>query len=293
MGRFILYPVLFFGLIIFSNVWAQSAAVNAFNLDDNIREYALAILRDGLHDEDYAPSLHAAEGLTLAGYADEIFPVFETKLMNERTDAQRAGIAREIARAGDLSKIELLSDILSKNDPSSRIAAAEGLYKLGEIGDLGAMKRAAQSREDVILHLMASGALARQGNKEALDAIKTTYLEGDIDAIRIGAWLIGRVGAPEDADLLQSRLSAVADETTEAFIYHAMAALGSEMGLAKLVENLSSVDPSIRAYAATFAGDADAVSLSEKLIDLLEDPVADVRYRAAQTLLGFDLASQK
>jgi hypothetical protein len=41
----------------------------------------------------------------------------------------------------------------------------------------------------------------------------------------------------------------------------------------------------IRAYAATFAGDAKAVSTQKRLEAMLDDPDADARIRAAQTLL--------
>ncbi len=281
-----------FSVFVAINVWAQADNTNSFNLDENVRDKALFILREGLHDDEYAPSLHAAEGLTLAGYGEEVIPVFINKLDRENADARRAGIARELARAGDLSKISLIADILRKNDPKSRVAAAEALYKLGEVGDADAMKAASRSQEDVILHLMASGALVRRGNNDALLSIRKTFSNGDVDAIRIGAWLLGRVGEEEDIDLLKTQLKSPPDEMINEFIYHSMAALGSKEGLARLSDNLNSSDPSIRAYAATFAGDANAISLADKLIEMLDDPVADVTYRAAQTLLIFDLRYQ-
>ena len=139
-------PRMLFSIVALLSVLSSQSFAQSFNLPHETEVKALEILRSGLGDLDYAPSLHAAEALTIAGYGEEIVPVFLAKLEVEKNDARRAGFARELARAGDTSKIELIADILRKNDPSSRIAAAEALYKLAEVGDLAVMKQAAQSR---------------------------------------------------------------------------------------------------------------------------------------------------
>lgn len=266
----------------------QNDPVNAFKLDHVVHDKAISILRQGINDKDFWPSLHAAEALTEAGLADEVKERLQIRLIGENDDSRRAGIARELVRAGDISKVEILAAILRKNDPSSRIGAAEGLYKISEIGDQNAMDRAFNSKDDVILHLMAAGALVKAGNKEALQAIRRTYATGDSDAIRIGSWLLGRLGNEDDIQLLRSRLKDTVDENIISYIHHSMAALGDPSALEILALNLSSPDASIRSYAAIFAQEANALSLAPRLIKMLDDPHLDARYRAAKTLLFFE-----
>ncbi len=154
---------------------------------------AIETLRQGLEDEDFWPSIHAAEGLILAGYGDEVRPRLEERLRDETDDQRRTGLARELVRAGDSSKIQILADLLAGEDDYAHVHAAEGLFKIAEIGDHDVMLRAFASDENVSLHLMAAGALARQGHPDALEAIRATYTTGDGNEMRIAAWLLGRV----------------------------------------------------------------------------------------------------
>jgi sialidase-1 len=64
-----------------------------------------------------------------------------------------------------------------------------------------------------------------------------------------------------------------------------LACLGDSEGLAALARNLQHAEPAVRIYAAEIAGHARAVSLAGKLAEKLDDPVLDVRVRAAQSLL--------
>jgi len=61
--------------------------------------------------------------------------------------------------------------------------------------------------------------------------------------------------------------------------------LGDAASQRQLVDNLSSTDPAVRTSAATFASDARLTSAAPKLEAMLEDPVEDVRIRAATALL--------
>ena len=260
---------------------------HTFPLDAETEVRALAVLREGLDDDGFWPSIHAAEGLILAGYADEVRPRLEAKLLEETDDQRRCGLARELVRAGDSSKIQVLADVLAGDDDYAHVHAAEGLYKVAEIGDRDAMLRAFAS-DNAVLHLMAAGALTRQGDPEALESIRTMYSAGDESALRIAAWLLGRVGTKDDIPLLNSRLDDAPDERARAYILHAMAALGDADGIKALAANLKSENLAIRTYAAAFAQDARAVSLIPRLIEMLDDPHPDARYRAAQTLLVLD-----
>jgi len=111
------------------------------------------------------------------------------------------------------------------------------------------------------------------------------YATGDETAIRIAAWLLGRLGTADDIPLLKSRLNDAPDELIRAYIHHSLAALGDTDGLQALAANLKSDNSAIRTYAASFAQDAQAVSLVPGLIEMLDDPHPDARYRAAQSLL--------
>ncbi len=258
---------------------------SSYRIDPTTEARAIETLRQGLEDEDFWPSIHAAAGLILAGHGEEVRPRLEARLLEETDDQRRCGLARELVRAGDLSKIQILADILSGEEDYAHVHAAESLYKIGQIGDSDAMNRAFHSMENDILRLMAAGALARLGSADALETIRTTYSTGGESAIRTGAWLLGRVGTKDDIPLLKSRLDDAPDELIRAYIHHSLAALGDTDGLQALAANLKSPNPAIRTYAAAFAQDAQAVSLVPGLIEMLDDPYPDARYRAAQTLL--------
>ena len=69
---------------------------------------------------------------------------------------------------------------------------------------------------------MAAGALVRQGDKGALAAIRETYQNGGVDSIRIGAWLLARVGDESDIPLLRRRIDEAAGDTIiHAYVNHA------------------------------------------------------------------------
>lgn len=249
------------------------------------REKAAGILREGLRSDDFWPSIHAAEGLTLAGYGDEVKAYLTPKLPGE-TDAQhRCGLARELVRAGDKSQVAVLADVLKSPDPYGHTHAAESLYKVYEVGDPAAMRRHFEQDGDIKLKLMAAAALARHGDLEAIRVIRENVNSDDPDALRIAAWLLGRIGNRDDIEPLRSRLPDAKDPIVRAYLEHALAALGDPAGMKALGRNLDSSDPAIRTYAATFAGDAKAIQFGPKLEEMLDDPHPDARYRAAQTLL--------
>ena len=266
-------------------LWRPKAELT---LDAKVRERCLAVLREGLHSDDFWPSIHAAEGLTLAGHGNEVRAYLEPKLPAEKDDQQRCGIARELIRAGDSSFIKVMADILAGEDDHGHIHAAESLYKVRQIGDLEAMKRAFAKKDNIKLHLMAAAALARHGDNDAMAAIRgalATADDAEGDGIRIGAWLLGRIGDKSDIQRIRARIDDAPDAIIRAYCDHALAALGDEAGMKALEKNLSSDDPAIRTYAATFAGDARAAHVAQRLIEMLEDDHPDARYRAAQTLL--------
>ena len=132
---------------------------------------------------------------------------------------------------------------------------------------------------------MAAAALGRAGNPAAMALLRRELASMSPDRSRIAAWILGRIGGKGDIPQLRRNTAAAKDDFVRCYSQHAMAALGDRGGLLALSKNLASDSPAIRVYAATFVGDARAVSLAKKLVPLLDDENLDVRVRAAQSLL--------
>lgn len=257
----------------------------AVKLSDAQRQKCLKILRSGIGSDQFWPSIHAAEALTLAGLGDEVHKQLEPRLAIERDDQKRCGLARELVRAGDWRKARIMLDILADEDPYGHVHAAESLYKVGEIGDGQAMRRAMAQTENVKLQLMAAAALGRCGNPAAMKLLREKLAAADADSKRIAAWILARIGKPSDLPQLRKNASAAKDELTRCYHENALAALGDKNAVRAMIRNLSSSDPAVRTYAATFAGDTRALKAADELIRLLDDENLDVRVRAAQSLL--------
>ena len=270
---------------------ADAAARNggtAAILDAATREKSLAILRAGLlaRDEaDFWPAMHAAEGLTLAGHGGEVRQALEPRLATETDARRRCGLARELVRAGDLSKVATLAGVLTSPDPYGHIHAAESLFKVGEVGDAAAIERAFTQQENVKLRLMAAAALGRSGAAKPREAIREALSGSDADGIMLAGWILGQIGGEADIEPIRSRLADAPTPLVRGYLEHALAMLGDADGLAALARNLGSTDEAIRTAAANFAGEAQSLSTAPKLVQLLDDPVPDIRIRAAQSLL--------
>ncbi len=262
-----------------------SARADQLELDEATRGRCLAVLRDGLASAEFWPSMHAAEGLSRAGFGDEVRARLAPKVPAERDDQHRCGLARELVRAGDLSFVGVLCAVLEKADPYGHVHACESLFKVGQIGD-GERLRAALGRSDEPkLAIMAAAALARWGNPAALATLREYVGDEDGETARIAAWVLARVGDRSDLAALRTGAKRFDDPLTRAYFEHALAALGDEDGRAALVRNLGSDDPNVRVYAAEFAPEARATGARAALVKLLDDEVLDVRIRASQALL--------
>ena len=268
-----------------------NAAEPALKLDAATRDRCLTVLRAGLHGEDFWPSIHAAEGLTLGGYGQEVRAFLEPKLATEKDDQRRCGIARELVRAGDRKKSAVLLGILAGKDDHGHVHAAESLYKVNEIGDGHSMRLGLATTENIRLRLMAAAALGRAGSPAAMDVLRETLNDTDPDIARLAGWVLGRIGDESDIPRLKQRLASCDDKLARAFIEHSLAALGDEAGQQALRRNLTSDDGAIRTYAAVFAGDAGMTGVASQLKQMLDDPEPDAAIRAAQTLLW--LAAEK
>tara|TARA_R110002072_G_scaffold303142_1_gene495759 strand:+ start:1111 stop:3015 length:1905 start_codon:yes stop_codon:yes gene_type:complete len=262
-----------------------TASDRAIALTDGVKTRCVEVLTEGLHCDEFWPSIHAAEGLTLGGYGDLVRKHLEPKLATELDDQQRCGVSRELIRAGDRQKRDVMLGILAGKDDFGHVHAAESLYKVEEIGDGIALRRAFEQTGNLRLRVMAAAALGRCGNPEAMTFIRSILDHNDPEIYKLGAWILGRIGSSSDIPLLKKYIAKCPDELTRAYFDNSLAALGDEAGLEALAQSLTSEDPAVRTYAATFAGDARAVGVADALTKMLDDSYADARYRAAQSLL--------
>lgn len=271
--------------------WAADSAQpepGTIHLDAKTSAKALKILREGMHakgPDNFWPSIHACEALTLAGHGDEVTKFLTPKLKTEKDDQHRCGLARELVRAGDRSKTSIMFDILAGEDTHGHVHACESLYKVNEIGD-GKLMRAALKSDNTIQSLMAAAALGRQGDPAALKLLRDKLSDEDPGIARISAWVLGRIGEPRaDIPGLREGLTKQTDPLVRAYFENSLALLGDPRGITAVLRNLRSDDLGIRTYSAVFAGEARITSAKERLIVLLDDETLDVRIRAAQALL--------
>ena len=254
-------------------------------LDSNQEAQCLSIVRHALASDEFWPSMHAAEALTLAGYGEEVRRVVEPMLATVTDSQHRCGLARELVRAGDLSKARILLDLLASSDTNGHVHAAESSYKVWQIGDGEIMRAAFADRDNPNKARMAAAALARCGNPEALTYLRNELQSEDADTARIAAWVLGRVGDASDVPALRTCIKRFKEPLATGFFVHALAALGDSDGIRQLEQHLASDDATVRTMAATFAGEIGLHYLKDKLLAMLEDEHTDARIRSAQSLL--------
>lgn len=262
-------------------------------LADETRSKCLKVLRDGLRSDEFWPAIHAAEALTIAGFGEEVKEFLTPKLATEKDDQRRCGLSRELSRAGDIGREQVIFGIL--NDPASmgRVHAAESLYKLNSISDGHAMRDAFAEENPVTLRMMAAAALAQNGNAAAFKYLREQAQVDDPDVAMIAAWVLGRIGTKDDLAPLRAAANKIEKPLPRVFFEYALAFLGEGDGQKALLNNLKSKDDAVRTYAADTAGSARIASAAPGLIKLLDDKALDCRIRAAQSLIMLSLAPAK
>lgn len=258
-------------------------------MPQQLRERCMEVLRQGLQSKEFWPSMHAAEALTLAGCGAEVRSALKDRLQTEGDDQKRCGLARELARAGDRSKIAVLLDILAKPESNGHTHAAESLYKIGEIGDGRLLRKVMTQGDKVVLRLMALADLARCGNQQALKAIRERLMGTDPEGKDIAAWILARLGDKSDIPSLLQYTRQEKKAVARSYAFHALACLADPLGQKALSKNLRASNPEVRTCAAEFAGDTRLVSLADRLTQLLSDRVLDVRIRSAHALIALSL----
>ena len=254
-------------------------------LDKKTKARCLEVLRAGMRSDEFWPSIHAAEGLTLGGHGKEVIEYLTPKVNTVEDDQQRCGVARELVRAGEKRAAKIMLAILGGDDDFGHVHAAESLYKVDQGAGSLIMKNRFSTTQNLRLKLMSGAALARKGDKEAFAFLREMLGHEDPELFKVAAWVLGRIGDETDIARLRKELPRCKDEITRVYFENSLAALGDEGGLKALARNLKSEDPAVRTYAATFAGDAWAINVADSLKAMLDDPHADARYRAAQSLL--------
>lgn len=262
---------------------------DSFTLTPELRQRCLDVLRGGLKSDEFWPSMHAAEALTLAGCGHEVRAALKDRVDAEKDDQRRCGLARELARAGDLSRVPVMLDILAKADTCAHTHAAESLFKVKQTGDGRLLRQAMAQTADLKRRLMAAAALARGGDQEALALVRKELAGPDREGRKIGAWILAQIGDAGDIPQLQRNLADEQDPLSRCYIVNALACLGDAAGKEAMLKNFDSPDGAVRAYSADFAGPARLTAASGKLVRQLDDPVLDARIRAAQALIVLSL----
>jgi sialidase-1 len=266
----------------------------ALPVSRELGERCVSILKQGLRSDEFWPAMHAAEGLTMAGGGAEVIKVLSNRLPVEKDDQKRCGLARELARAGERVHIELLLEILSTPDSKGRTHAAESLFKVStprETGDGASLRSAMQQADSIPLQIMAAGALAKSGDPKAVPFLREKFQSDDTTARNLSAWVLGRLGDQSDVAPILAALKSETDDASKGFLAVSLACLGNADGRMELIEQMNSPTVTARAMAAEFAGISRTVEAREKLIQLLDDPAADVQIRAAQSLLMLSKAA--
>jgi sialidase-1 len=262
-------------------------------LSSELRERCLTILQTGLASDEFWPAMHAAEAMTLAGAGRDVVASLSARLPQEKDDQRRCGLARELIRAGERDYLPLLFQILADEQSNGRTHAAESLYKLGETGD-GQLLRAAMSQTTIIpLQIMAAGAMAKAGDPMAMELLRKQLRAEDKTARNLSAWILGRHGNASDVEVIQTAMTSETDEMSLTFLTVSLACLNEHKGRIALMQHLNAENNAARTMAAEFAGISRTVEAREKLIQLLDDPFADVRIRSAQSLIALSLPEGK
>ncbi len=259
--------------------------------DAALQTRCLTVLKSGLaaHGTAFWPAMHAAEALTQAGHGAEVTQALTPLQASITDDQQRCGIARELARAGDMAKTSLLWDILQSPSEHGHVHAAESLFKVGcaPAASSEPMRRAFTQEANPRLRMMAAAALARHsGSQDALAFLRQrTSEESNPDLLFLFGWGLGQLGGAQDVQIIKARLKDLSDPWLRSFLEHALARLGDDEGRRQVMRNLKSDDVRIVTYAAETAGAIGLRDAQDLLVSLLDHSDLDTRIRAAQALL--------
>ncbi|MCE5186883.1 MAG: hypothetical protein LLF76_12235 [Planctomycetaceae bacterium] len=230
--------------------------------------------------------MHAAEGLTQTGDPNIVIQSLSTMLATEGDDQKRCGLAREILRAGDESKISVLVEILSNRESNGRTHAAENLFKVQRIGDLELMIECANDTHNPSLQLWALANLIKSDHMEYLPMLRQFLNSQSTFERAMAAYLLGQLGDKNEIDRIKEGAEQTADLDALFFYNAGVIYLKDSDATEKLKTYLDDENKTIRALSAYTVGSLVICSCQQKLITLLDDREEDVRIRSAHALLS-------
>lgn len=257
----------------------------AFLLTGNQHTRCLEVLREGLHSDEFWPSIYGAEGLVRDGYAFEVTSLFRDRLKTETDYRKRASYATVLVRAGQRDALVELQDQLLVDDVEAKILAAQGMFRSADVADVSLLEQAMSEGNNGRLRLYAAAALALAKDAKTMGIIRDGLVSSDPASRYVAADIIAVLGAAQDdtAALLEN-LDQTFSDFERIFVLRALAIFGHEASRQELIGLLNHRDPSIRARAAFVMAEAWVVEQSNRLYTMLDDPDLAVRVRAAQAL---------
>ena len=284
--RFLLLATLLFAAAFLAGCKSVAVPPGSYLMTGNIHQRCLEILREGLHSDEYWPSVHAAESLIKAEYAFEATPVLQDRIRNERDKRRIAGYARALMPTNRNQAIVDLQDILLSDDIEARILAAEAMFKTASVGDPAILEQALDSLNNGRLRVFAAAALTVTDRGDLRSIIREA-LQGDDPAARyIAADVIPIVGNLDtDLPILADKKDLASSDFENLYFVRAMAIFGAASALKEVASYLKHPDPTIRSRAAFAVAETWQIDETDRLITLLDDPSLAVRVRAAQALL--------
>ena len=247
---------------------------------------SLQILREGLHSDEFMPSVYAAEAMIDAGYGFEAIPVIREKIKKEGVDVYRARLARALVKGRQQDGIILLQDIILGNDEEAQIESLKGLFYEVSVADTSIVGNVIRSTENNAIKLYALGLLHITEKGKNIDAVRAGLADSDPRVRIAAADIISFIGSSEqDTSQLIANLPNATSEIEKFSTLRALALLDHSPSRENLPQLTRSPDPSMRAMATYAIAESWLVEHAETIYPLLDDPSLAVRVRAAQSLL--------
>ena len=263
-----------------------------FLIRANVHDKSMQTLREGLHSDEFWPSIYAAEAMIDAGYGFDAVPVLEEKIKTESEPVYRAGIGKALIRGGRKEAIVLLQDIILAEDEKAKLEALKGMFRIAAVADTSIIHNAIRTSQDPVLQLYASALLHISEKEKKLKDVRSALADTDTE-IRVAASdIIPFIGSAEqDTSQLLLNLGNANSDFEKFYTIRALAMLDHPEARSSLPQFTRHKDPSIRQLATYALAESWQVEHIDVLYALLEDPALAVRVRAAQALLTLNNSS--
>lgn len=254
---------------------------------DAKQQKCITILQEGLNSDQFWPSIHAAEALATAGYKDEVKGAFTLKLISEKDDRKRCGLARELIRAGEEQYVSILVEIIQKEDEYSHVHAVESLYKTGLVGDVERLKKFELQNSDIKLKLWASAAMAKNGNEDSLKVLRTLLNDQDPLVRSLAAHVLGQLGDMAEIQRIKENYILLKEPINRFLTFSALVYLNRQEATDNFVSFIEYDNDSIKSLAANVVAQNGLIQYESLMLKNLNSPNLDVRIRSAEAILRF------